>query len=310
MQIFRKLEAVPPDFGATVVSVGNFDGVHRAHQNVLAAIVRRARELNARSLAVSFDPHPTRVLRPEVAPKLITPLERKLELIAPFGVDAALVLPFTKEFSLTSPKAFSELLGERLRAKEVHEGFNFHFGHKAEGNLAKLTGLGKEAGFNVISYPEMRLRGESVSSSCIRELVQKEGDVSRARALLGRAFSITAHPAKGRGYGKQYTVPTINLSAYEELVPGNGVYITRTRIGSETFNSVTNVGNRPTFGADSFAIESHLLDFHPIELTEETAIETCFLRRLRDEIKFPSVEVLRAQIGKDVALAQRYFRLL
>jgi riboflavin kinase/FMN adenylyltransferase len=276
---------------------------------VLAAIVRRARELHARSLVVTFDPHPTRVLRPAVAPKLITPLKHKLGLIEPFGVDAALVLPFTKEFSLTSPKAFAELLGKRLRAKEVHEGFNFHFGHKAEGNLAKLTELGKNAGFAVISYPELRLRGESVSSSCIRELVQK-GDVSRARALLGRAFSITAHPAKGRGYGKQYTVPTINLSAYEELVPGNGVYMTRTRVGNEILNSVTNVGNRPTFGADSFAIESHLLDFHPIELTEETEIETCFLRRLRDEIKFPSVEVLRAQIGKDVAQAQRYFRLL
>ena len=309
MKIFRGLEAVPPDFGATVVSVGNFDGVHRAHQHVLTAIVRRAKEFNARSLVVTFDPHPTRVLRPEVAPKLVTPLERKLELIAPFGVDAVLVLPFTKEFSLTSPKAFAELLGKRLRAKEVHEGFNFHFGHKAEGNLVKLTELGRETGFAVISYPELRLRGESVSSSCIRELVQR-GDVTRARALLGRAFSITAHPAKGRGYGKQYTVPTSNLSAYDELVPGNGVYITRTHIGNETFNSVTNVGNRPTFGADSFAIESHLLDFHPIELTEETAIETCFLRRLRDEMKFPSVEVLRAQIGKDVAQAQRYFRLL
>src|SRR6266404_5688205 len=228
MQIFRSLEEFPSDFGPTVLSVGNFDGVHRAHQNVLSAVVRRAKELNSRSMVVTFDPHPTRVLRPDLAPKLITPLARKLELIAPFGVDAALALPFTKEFSLTCPKEFAVLLGRRLRAKEVHEGFNFHFGHKAEGNLAKLTGLGKEAGFNVISYPEMRLRGESVSSSCIRELVQKEGDVSRARALLGRAFSITAHPAKGRGYGKQYTVPTINLSAYDELVPGNGVYITQT----------------------------------------------------------------------------------
>jgi riboflavin kinase/FMN adenylyltransferase len=172
-----------------------------------------------------------------------------------------------------------------------------------------LTELGRQAGFTVISYPELRLRGETVSSSRIRELIQK-GDLSRARALLGRAFSITALPAKGRGYGRRYTVPTINLSSYAELVPGNGVYITRTRIGIETFDSVTNVGNRPTFGADSFAIESHLLDFHPIDLTEETPIETCFLRRLRNEIRFPSVEALRAQIGKDVAQAQRYFRLL
>jgi riboflavin kinase / FMN adenylyltransferase len=309
MQIFTTLEAVPSDYGPTVISVGNFDGVHRAHQNVLSSVDRRAKELNARSMVVTFDPHPTRVLRPEAAPKLITPLDRKLGLISPFGVDAALVLPFTKDFSLTSPKEFAELLGKRVQAKEVHEGFNFHFGHKAQGNLARLTELGKDAGFVVVSYPEMRLRGESVSSSCIRELVQS-GKVSRARALLGRAFSITANPARGRGYGKQYTVPTVNLSTYTELVPGNGVYITRTRIGDETFDSVTNVGNRPTFGADSFAIESHLLNFHPIDLTEETDIETCFLRRLRDEIKFPSVEALRAQIGKDVSRSQRYFRLL
>jgi riboflavin kinase/FMN adenylyltransferase len=309
MQIFRTLEGVPPELGDTVLSVGNFDGVHRAHQTVLTALAKRAKELKARSLVVTFDPHPTRVLRPDAAPKLITPLERKLELIARFGVDAAVLIPFTKEFSLTSAKEFAELLGGRLRAKEVHEGFNFHFGHKAEGNLGKLTELGKQAGFAVIAYPEMRLRRESVSSSRIRELVQK-GDVSRARALLGRTFSIIAQPSKGRGYGKQYTVPTINLSAYDELVPGNGVYITKTRIGNETFNSVTNVGNRPTFGADSFAIESHLLDFHPIDLNEATAIETCFLRRLRDEIKFPSVEALRSQIGKDVGRAQRYFRSL
>jgi riboflavin kinase/FMN adenylyltransferase len=309
MQVFRTLEEFPKEFGITVTSVGNFDGVHRAHQNVLGTIAKRANELHARSLVVTFDPHPTRVLRPDAAPKLITPLDRKLELVSKYGVDAALVLPFTKEFSNTSPADFAELLGRRLNSKEVHEGFNFHFGHKAKGNLEKLTELGKQSGFAVISYPEMRLRGESVSSSRIRELIQK-GDVSRPRALLGRPFSITAQPAKGRGYGKQYTVPTINLSSYDELAPGNGVYITRTRIGDKTFNSVTNVGNRPTFGADSFAIESHLLAFHPVDLNEETEIETCFLRRLRNEVKFPSVEALRAQIGKDVARAERYFRLL
>src|SRR4051812_17339887 len=309
MQVFHSISELPADFAPTVVSVGNFDGVHRAHQKVIAALLQRARELQARSLVVTFDPHPTRVLRPEKAPKLLTPLSQKLDLLASSSVDAVLVLPFTREFSKTTPKEFAEILATKLHAKEVHEGFNFHFGHKAEGNLEKLTELGEDAGFAVVSYPEMRLRGNSVSSSRIRELVSK-GDISMARALLGRTFSIAAHPAKGRGYGKQYTVPTVNLSAYEELVPGNGVYITRTQVGEKVFDSVTNVGNRPTFGADSFAIESHLLDFVPFELHEETVIETCFLHRLRDEIKFPSVEHLRAQIGKDVARAQRYFRLL
>jgi len=307
VQIFRSISELPA--GPTVVSVGNFDGVHRAHQKVIAALLKRAKESKARSLIVTFDPHPTRVLRPEAAPKLITPLSKKLELLKAYGVDAVLVLPFTREFSQTTPKEFAAMLGKKLKAKEVHEGFNFHFGHKAEGNLQRLTEFGKEAGFTVVSYPEMRLRGKTVSSSCIRDLIIA-GNVSAARALLGRTFSIAAHPAKGRGYGKQYTVPTINLSAYDELVPGNGVYITRTRVGDTTFNSVTNVGNRPTFGADSFAIESHLLDFQPFELNEDTVIETCFLRRLRDEMRFPSIEQLRAQIGKDVTRARRYFRLL
>jgi riboflavin kinase/FMN adenylyltransferase len=164
-------------------------------------------------------------------------------------------------------------------------------------------------GFDVKAYPEMKLRGEPVSSSHIRKLLAG-GRVSRARHLLGKPFSILSTPGRGRGYGSKYTVPTINLSRYEELVPGDGVYITRTRVGEECFDSVTNIGNRPTFGADSFAIETHLLNFHPIELTPETEVELFFLNRLRDEIKFPSVDALREQIAKDVKKARRYFHLL
>jgi riboflavin kinase/FMN adenylyltransferase len=134
--------------------------------------------------------------------------------------------------------------------------------------------------------------------------------VSRARHLLERPFCILGTPGRGRGYGSKYTVPTINLARYEELLPKDGVYITWTRVGTELFEAVTNVGNRPTFGADSFAIESHLLNFHPLELTPESEVEICFLDRLRDEIKFPSVEGLREQIASDVKKAQRYFHLL
>jgi riboflavin kinase/FMN adenylyltransferase len=164
-------------------------------------------------------------------------------------------------------------------------------------------------GFEVKVYPEMTLRGETVSSSQIRRLVGA-GRVSRARHLLGRAFCILGVPGRGRGYGSKYTVPTINLARYEELVPKDGVYITWTRVGTERFDSVTNVGNRPTFGAELFAIETHLLNFHPIELTPETEVEICFLERLRDEIKFPSVDALREQIARDVKKARRYFHLL
>jgi len=241
---------------------------------------------------------------------LITPAPRKEALLSQTGLDALLVIPFTRDFSMTTAADFArQILAGKLRAKEVHEGENFHFGHKAEGTTGQLSALGREFGFEVKSYPVMMLRGEPVSSSHIRKLLN-DGKVSRARRLLGRAFSITATPGRGRGYGHKYTVPTINLSRYDELVPGDGVYFTRTRVDQETFNSVTNIGNRPTFGADSFAIETHLLDFHPLDVTAQTEVEILFLRWRRPEIKFSSVEALREQIGKDVRRAQRYFRLL
>jgi riboflavin kinase / FMN adenylyltransferase len=310
MKIFHKLEDVPSGFGPTVVSVGNFDGVHRAHAHVLTEIVRRARDRKAKAVAVTFDPHPARILRPDSGLKLLTPTPEKLRLMESSGLDAVLLLPFGRDLSLMTPQEFArEILENRLRATEVHEGYNFHFGHKAAGDVNTLAELGRAMGFEVTTYPEMRLRGEPVSSSHIRRLLAA-GRVSRARHLLGRPFAILSTPGRGRGYGSKYTVPTINLSRYDEMVPSDGVYITRTRVGEECFDSVTNVGNRPTFGADSFAIETHLLNFHPLELRAESEVELHFLDRLREEIKFPSVAALREQIGRDVKKAKRYFELV
>ena len=309
MRIFRAVEEIPTDLGPTVVSVGNFDGVHCGHKQVLKEVVRRARAIGAKAVGVTFDPHPVRILRPDVAPKLITPQPRKEALLAECGLDALVVIPFTRDFSMTTAGEFARnILVGKLRAVEVHEGENFHFGHKAQGTTGRLAELGREFGFEVTSYPVMMLRGSPVSSSHIRELLAA-GKVSRARHLLGRVFSITSTPGRGRGYGHKYTVPTINLSRYDELAPADGVYITRTRVDRETFDSVTNIGNRPTFGDDLFAIETHLLGFHPIEVTAQTEVEISFLRWRRPESKFPSVEALKEQIGKDVRRAQRYFQL-
>jgi riboflavin kinase/FMN adenylyltransferase len=310
MQVFRKLEEVPAGFGPSVVSVGNFDGVHRAHIRVLDEIVARARKRGAKSVVVTFEPHPMRILRPDSGLKLLTPTAERLRLLEKTEIDAVLLLPFTRDVSLMSPDEFArEILRDRLHAVEVHEGYNFHFGHKASGDVGLLTQLGRELGFEVVVYPELRVRGDAVSSTRIRELIEA-GDVARARALLMRPFSIRSTPGRGRGFGAKYTVPTINLSRYEELAPKDGVYITRTRVGKECFDSVTNIGNRPTFGADSFAIETHLLDFHPLELTPETEIEIVFFSRLRDEIRFASVEQLREQIGRDIGKARHYFGLM
>jgi riboflavin kinase / FMN adenylyltransferase len=313
MQIFRQLADVPPNYGPSIATIGNFDGVHRGHQWVVSEVVARARELGIPSVAITFDPHPSRVIRPEFSQPLITPLAEKLESLAVTGIDAVLVLPFTAELSRTSARTFAtNVLQHALHVTELHEGENFRFGYQAKAGIESLETLGSELGFSVRVYAPRKIRGQTISSSSIRQLIT-EGNVSRVRALLGRPFAITGTPASGRGYGTLYTVPTINLAPYAELLPANGVYITSLTIGkgesAETFDAVTNVGNRPTFGADSFTVESHLLNFHPLTLDEQTPLTLTFLKRLRDERRFPSPEALREQIFRDVATAKRYFSL-
>ena len=309
MQIFESLEEIPEDFGPAVVTVGNYDGIHLAHQQLIQTVCERARVLHASSLLVTFDPHPARILRPHGGPPLITPMERKLELLEATGLDALAVLPFSRDLSMMPAFEFAEeILFSRLHTVEVHEGYNFRFGHKAEGTVERLAEFGGKLGFTVVTHTPIRWGELVVSSSNVRAEVLG-GNVATARHLLGRPFSIDSTPGRGRGYGTKYTVPTVNLARYDELTPSIGVYVTEIRINGEEFEAVTNVGNRPTFGAESFAIESYILNFHPIELTSETPIRLTFLHRLREERKFPSVEALKEQIGRDVAKAQRYFRL-
>jgi riboflavin kinase/FMN adenylyltransferase len=309
VRIFESLDEIPADFGPAVVSVGNYDGIHLAHQRLIQTICERAKALDASSLLVTFDPHPARILRPHGGPPLITPMDRKMELLTASGLDAVAVLPFTRDLSMMPAFEFAEeILFSKLHTVEVHEGYNFRFGHKAEGNIERLTEFGSKLGFTVVTHPPIRWGELVISSSNVRAVVLG-GKVETARHLLGRPFGIDSTPGRGRGYGTKYTVPTVNLARYDELTPSIGVYVTEMRINGEEFQAVTNVGNRPTFGADSFAIESYILNFHPIELTSDTPIQLTFLHRLREERKFPSVEALKEQIGRDVARAQRYFRL-
>jgi riboflavin kinase/FMN adenylyltransferase len=308
MQIHRSLA----ELGSTpsVVTIGNFDGVHCGHRMVIASVLERARTLNARAIAVTFDPHPAHVLHTGSRLPLITPLEEKLGLLAETGLDQVLVLPFTDELRHWTARHFAErVLRDALHAVEVHEGETFRFGYQAETDIAGLSELGRELGFDVKAYVPCIARGTAISSSRIRALIAA-GKMHEARALLGRSFSIRSTPAPGRGYGSRYAVPTINLAPYAELLPAHGVYITTLRIGTErVFRGVTNVGNRPTFGADSFAVESHLLDFEPVALDETTPLELTFLRRVRAERRFESTEALRDQIKLDVQQALRFFAL-
>ncbi len=309
MKIFRSLDEIPPGFGRTVVSVGNFDGVHRGHRLILDCMRDRALARNARSVAVTFDPHPTAVLHPTKTPRLITPLGARLELLQATGIDAVLLLPFTLQLAHLSAAEFAQsVLRGTLNAIEVHEGANFRFGHHAHADVRELRELGATLGFDVQIHHALHRRGMIISSSIVRSLIAA-GDVRQARSLMGHAFFVQSSPARGRGIGGKLLVPTINLAEYDELLPALGVYITCLRIREQIFQSITNVGNRPTFGADSFAVESHILNFQPIELDESTPLELTFLDRVREEKKFPSPEALRAQIMLDVARAQRYFRL-
>ena len=315
MQIARSLDELrqlsQPQ--ASVVTIGNFDGVHCGHGTVIAAVRARAGDLGARSVVVTFDPHPAHVLQTGTRTPLITPLPRKLELLAQNGVDLTLVLPFTEELRVWTARQFAErVLCDALGTVEIHEGETFRFGHRAEADVDGLARLGEELCFRVQTYQPVLRRGGPVSSSRIRSLIAA-GNVRYARALLGRPFAVDSTAAPGRGYGTRYAVPTVNLAPYPELLPGNGVYITTLRIGegpaARLFRGVTNAGNRPTFGADSFAVETHLFNFEPLELTEATPLRLTFLQRLRPEQRFPSPEALKAQIGHDVQRAQRYFRL-
>lgn len=320
MITYTQLADFPAPTTPVVATIGNFDGVHLGHQAVIAEVISRARFLGGQSLAITFDPHPARVLRPDQPFPLITPLPRRLELLAATGIDATIILPFTDELRRLHPRDFvTNILVNTLRVTEVHEGENFRFGYHAEAGVDGLESLGREFGFSVTIYAPRIVRGAPVSSSRIRKLIAQGaalGDsdqLSHARALLGRSFCVDSTPAPGRGYGTKYAVPTINLAPYPELLPANGVYITTLTVGSgpsvETFDAVTNVGNRPTFGPDSFAVESHLLNFHPLDLTEQTPLRLTFLRRLRAERNFPHTQDLRDQIARDVTRARRYFAL-
>jgi riboflavin kinase/FMN adenylyltransferase len=310
MQVFFELDQISQRLGPTVVSIGNFDGVHLGHRFILDRLRQSAAARGLQSVAVTFDPHPLRFLRPETCPKLITPLEARLELLGEAGVDAVLVLPFTAELSRMRAAEFvTAIVHDALQSVEVHEGPNFRFGYRAEGGIAELSQLGRALGFEVVVHGACQVRGLTCSSSKIRELLSR-GEIRTARALLGHGFFIDSTPAHGRGIGSTLTVPTINLAPYRELLPPNGVYVTQLRVGGEWFDAVTNVGNRPTFGADSFAVESHLLNFHPIQLEDHTPLRLLFHRRLREERRWPSPEALKQQIMLDVAQAQRYLHLM
>ena len=308
MEIYRSLEQAAAKGDRAVVTIGSFDGIHLAHQQLLGRARECAGELNAASVAVTLDPHPLQILAPQKAPRLLTPLAVKLELFEKSGVDRLLVLPFTEEFSRWTPERFvEEALVKALRVGVAVVGDNFRFGHRHAGTPELLQELGRKWNFRTEIVPRIYFRKTVVSSSTIRRLLE-QGKISLANRLLGRCFSVRNRIKPGLGIGRNQTVPTLNLARYEGVLPAVGVYITWAHLGARRVRSVTNVGYRPTFGERELGVETHLLD--PWDDPVPETLEVSFLYRLRDERKFETAEELKAQILKDIRRAERYFRRL
>jgi riboflavin kinase/FMN adenylyltransferase len=310
--VYRSLEEAAGDFGPCALTIGNFDGVHAGHRQILRRVVEEAHAHGSKAAALTFDPHPMQIVAADRAPRLMsTPLER-CEILREAGIDEVLVLPFDASVAKISPEEFVRgIVVEKLRARAILVGKDFRFGHRHAGDTELLAKLGAELGFTVTLIPAVTMRGHRVSSSLIRQSVE-DGDVSRACRFLSRPFHIDGAVVKGQGIGSKQTVPTLNLEPGTGLIPKTGVYVTRTRelgggeLGrSNTWNSITNVGFRPTFQGQSLTIETFLLG--PLaEPPERIRVE--FLLRLRDERKFETPEALKSQIFRDVKRAQTYFR--
>jgi len=307
-RVYHSLEEVGPEFGPCALTIGNFDGVHIGHREILRRVVRRGREQGWKPSGMMFHPHPAKVVAPDRAPRLLSTPAERTEWMRTEGIEQVLILPFTPEFSCLSPEEFCRrVLAGRLGAKAVMIGWNFRFGRGQAGDTARLRELGARYGFVTEIVAGVQCRGRVVSSSAIRELLAA-GKISLANRFLGREFAISGAVVPGAGVGSAKTVPTLNLRTGAEMLPAIGVYITWTRDldTGVRWPSVTNVGYRPTFKGENLTIETHLLE--PLRGAPPQRIRVAFLKRVREERKFPDADSLKAQILRDIARSRTYFR--
>ncbi|MFG2825205.1 bifunctional riboflavin kinase/FAD synthetase [Kitasatospora sp. NPDC048365] len=308
MQRWHGLEEIPGDWGRSVVTIGSFDGVHRGHQLIIGRVVERARELGAKSVVVTFDPHPSEVVRPGSHPPLLAPQPRRAELIEQLGVDAVLVLPFTAEFSKESPEYFvRSVLVDALRARLVVEGPNFRFGHKAAGDVALLTELGRADDFEV-EVLDLQVRGaagdgEPFSSSLCRRLVA-EGDLTGVAEILGRPHRVEGEVVRGAQRGRELGFPTANVDTVQHsAIPADGVYAGWLTAAGERMPAAISVGTNPTFDGTSRTVEAYAIDRVGLDLYGlHVAVD--FLAYLRGMEKFDSIDALLERMADDVKRAR------
>ena len=308
MRIWNGIEGYPHAAAPVVATIGNYDGVHLGHQAILRGVLSEGRRRGCSTLLVTFSPHPLTVVAPERAPRLLQNRGQKLESLRQAGLSDVLILSFTAEVAaLSGEEFFEQLLLPRVPLATLHVGENFRFGRGRHGDLALLARIGARSGFAVHGVPAVEVDGTVVSSSAVRAALA-QGDVARARRMLGRPHVVSGRVVRGEGRGAGLACPTANLETDEQALPQDGVYITESRVIAGRFPSMTNVGRRPTFAGDALRVETHLLEFSE-ELYGER-IDVHFLERLRDERRFPDADALADQLARDRAAALAYFQNL
>ena len=302
MQILRHIGKQSQDFPGSVVTLGNFDGIHLGHQVLIAGAVTDSKKFRLPSVVLTFEPHPMSVLAPDRAPRLILAHKDKMQLLQSLGVDIVAVQHFDLSFAMLSAEEFVRgLLVKRLKARKIWVGHDLRFGQGRKGDVDDLRQWGKELGFEVAVVEPILVGGNRVSSSRIRELLS-EGRVDEVKALLGRYHFISGRVIRGHRRGKDLGFPTANLSVRTEVMPADGIYATFFHLGKRVLPSVSSIGLNPTFGAGPRTVESFIISFD--EDIYDEAVRLSFVERIRDEIKFSSVPELIAQIRDDVRTAE------
>jgi len=305
VQVFRGFHEVTKTYPAPVITIGNFDGLHLGHRQIIDSVIERARSQNGTAIVYTFRPHPHLALTPEHDLQLINTYDEKLEILEKLGVDVVIEEPFSREFSTISPeKFFREVLVKRLSSQAIYVGYDFGFGKNRAGSLDMLTQMCKEEGIELYVAKPLRVNGEICSSSRIREYI-KNGDVASANRLLGREFYYRGLVVRGNGRGRKIGFATANVHLESKLQVKEGVYATRALFEGKTYKSVTNVGRQPTFNKDTLGpltVETHILDFDK-DIYGNT-LEVHMVERLREEVRFDGIDSLVSQIRKDVIRAK------
>lgn len=303
MKVFKGIGEITPEFRSSVITIGNFDGIHLAHQEILQRVVREARQRSTRSVVITFEPHPQKVLHPERRPfYLLTTLDEKVRLIESLGIDAVFLIAFTRAFSgMTAESFVRDILWGTLRAQKVFIGHDYAFGNRKQGNEDFLRSMGGMLGFEVESINTFKVNDTTVSSTNIRMAVL-DGDVRKAALLLGRPYSLSGKVIRGYQRGRAIGIPTANIEPGKELLPANGVYAVEVDLEGVRHAGVLNVGFNPTFSNEKLSVEVHIMNFDG-ELYGR-GLTVSFIERIRSEMKFESPQKLADQILRDKAKAE------